>query len=338
MGHGIDVLDDRASAAYWKDAAWHRLGAVVEEQLTATGSLEVANLADLDYHLEPLYVVGPDGSPQRTDKWTTVGLHPLTRERRHIGGYLAENFALETPEMLADFADQLVEGGAHMNAIGLVDEGRRMFISLHITDLVFGGIDRTSQNLLVTTGFDGSLISTVKVVNFRVECANMLNMALGRRAEHQVTARHTGAGLAFKVDEFRRVLDLAWKSTEALEKEVERLLDVEVTKAKFQEIVHDFVPMPDEASPRQENRVENQRGLIYGNYFTGNAMLINDTAWGAYNALSEFVDHQSGAKVKDEALRSVESFMSDRLESERARAMRSVVKVLDLDPRVLQSV
>lgn len=330
MGHGIDISEatGAASAAYYMDAAWHGLGVVTDRKMKARESLAVANIEGLDYRLAPQFAQDGD-SFVPTGKYTTLAQHPFTGEARVIGGDLSEAYSLDTPEAFADFADLLVEGGAWMNAVGLINEGRHLFFSLHVADLLFGGVEAVSTNLFLTTGMDGSLARTGKLLNYRVECANMHRMALGQRAEYEFKMKHTSP-LESRVQEARDVLSLSFKASEEFEAEVQRLLDADVTNAQFAQIVERFIPLGDDPGKAKVTRVERERSEVHAAYRYGNQQLVHGTAWGAYNALTDWLDHLSGSSKMGADERMVRSMTDPLLDRRKDQAMGVVKGVLQL--------
>lgn len=291
MAHAVEVGQNGEQAfASFREPAWHGLGTVFTEEKSTREMLEAAYLHDWNVRLEavpypddynvisPNYMVLRDNPfDQGIDVLATVG------ERYHV---------LQNEELF-DFGDALLDGGRWETA-GSIKDGRVVFGSLALereTVLDPKGVsDVVKSYLLVHTSHDGSTAVQASITPVRVVCQNTLNMALsGTKQSFKIRHTQTVGG---KVAAAREALALANTYFDEFEKEAQALISKEINKAKFDKIVEAIYPRPEKdakgAIKKWENKVD-QIEEIYSSETVNGAGVAN-TAWGAYNALTERLD------------------------------------------------
>lgn len=331
MSHGLRVADDgRVTFVAVDEGAWHGLVTPVKGPLAATAALEMGHMKGLDYHTEPLLAVMTDPAifVPVPDKYTTVARDPFDRSRwESIGGYLSDGYTMHTPEDIAEFGDALAGQGATLSAIGLIDEGKRMFASFKVRDYQFGG-DQMFAWLNVYSDFTGGAATVCKPGATRVVCKNTFHIGLAEQVAIKFKARHTGVGLVDRVDEARQALGIAEQAMDHFEAQVQRMLDTELSDAKFAKIVEQYMPIPEDALPRIVLKREQARDAITSVWKSGNAAGISGTAWGAYNSLTEYIDWTGGSYRSDEARFAAALTPGSQMDKERDRALALVRAVL----------
>ena len=291
MAHAVEVGQNGEQAfASFREPAWHGLGTVFTEEKSTREMLEAAYLHDWNVRLEavpypadynvisPNYMVLRDNPfDQGIDVLATVG------ERYHV---------LQNEELF-DFGDALLDGGRWETA-GSIKDGRVVFGSLALereTVLDPKGVsDVVKSYLLVHTSHDGSTAVQASITPVRVVCQNTLNMALGS-TKQSFKIRHTQT-VGGKVAAAREALALANTYFDEFEKEAQALISTEINKAKFDKIVEAIYPRPDKDAKGAVKKWETKVDLIEEIYSsdTVNGVGIANTAWGAYNALTERLD------------------------------------------------
>jgi hypothetical protein len=76
--------------------------------------------------------------------------------------------------------------------------------------------------------------------------------------------------------------------------------------------------------------VERERSEVHAAYRYGNQQLVHGTAWGAYNALTDWLDHLSGSSKMGADERMVRSMTDPLLDRRKDQAMDLVKGVLQL--------
>jgi len=335
MSAGIRVNEDgsKATIVVVDEGAWHNLTTPVPGPISMEEGLRLAHLDGLDYHLEPTFVpVGDADKGEKVefirvkDTYTTVARHPFTREWESIGGSVTDKYVMHTIEDVAEFGTAITENGASLSALGMIDEGRRMFASFKVRDYDWFG-DKSFAWLNFYTDFTGGMSTIGKPGATRVVCRNTFHVGLAEQVQLQFRARHTGRVLIDRVAEAKQALGIAESALDEFEVEVRRLIDTDVDEQKFKKIVERFVPITDALSVGARMRREEQRDQITSVWKHGTAKNISGTAWGAYNALTEYVDWTGGSYRTDEARFVASLTPGSLMDKQRDRALLVVKEV-----------
>lgn len=297
-----------------RQPAWHQLGFVSEEALSIDEALRAADL-DCDWEKHPIYtqVFGVDGftTIEIPEKFANVRTNRVTGEQRAFGpvGPLYTNHDLRE---IWNFVDELQGGGATIETLGSLGRGERAFITLLLPSTVkVGGVDVTDLYLSSTTSFDGSQATSLDITPVRVVCANTWR-ASKRLATATTKIRHTSA-LGFSASEkAKRILDLTVEVQESLVELGNRLLGITLSLDEAASVVSTLFPFPESVNPSQSlhslstgekkavNRAQRQRAEVINLYKKSPARAQEGTAWGLFNAVTEWADWYSPVKSSDE--------------------------------------
>jgi len=187
------------------------------------------------------------------------------------------------------FLSNLVDSGdALVSSAALLDDGRRSFCCMRIpTDIQIGGVDAVDLYLVAAMSHDGSSSFTGLATPIRVECQNLLDMAV-KGAQRVFKIRHTRKA-ELKVDEARRALDLTFRYAGAVQAEAEALIAKKVTYGQFMTLANGlYAPIGD--SKRAATLWESKRGQLIELWNADTQAAIKGTAWGAFNTLVEWID------------------------------------------------
>ena len=292
MAHMLEQYGDMASFASLREPAWHGLGTVLDHEVSTTEMLSVAHLAGWDVRLEDVNL------PGRSHKnyFATVRTNPFDGED-DVLGIVGSRYNVLQNEELFDFGDALLDGGRWETA-GSIKNGTVVFGSLaldrEITLDPNGVGDKVNTYLLVHTSHDGSLAIQASVTPVRVVCQNTLNMAVGRdgrKAKQSFRIRHTQT-VSGKVAAAREALGLAAKYLDAFEIEAQAMIAKQITTDTFDAIIHAAYPKPDEDVKGSLTKWDNKRDVLFDiwNGDTVKGAGVGETAWGAYNTLTERLD------------------------------------------------
>ena len=157
------------------------------------------------------------------------------------------------------------------------------------------GGDIVEKYLLLTNAHDGSSAVRVKLTPIRVVCENTLTVAL-TGAEMEVHIRHT-ANAEAKLKEAHEVLGLSnWLYTELdriFNGMKDRKMDEREMKGTFG---RSFLNLR-ECSAKAERR--RYRKKLWNWPRPERDQMSKGTLWGAYNAVTEYVDHYRLSNAKD---------------------------------------
>ena len=291
MAHELEVTDDgRATFASFREPAWHGLGTVFTEEVGTADMLRLAHLDNWDVRLEPVSDLVPDYRFER-EAFMVVRTNPFDGGS-DVLSTVGERYKVVQNEDLFTFGDAILDGGGRWETAGSIKNGRVVFGSLALereTVLDPTGVaDKVNTYLLVHTSHDGSVAVQASVTPVRVVCQNTLNMAL-RNVKQSFRVKHTQT-VDGRIVAAREALGLAYKYMDEFDVLAQSMIEAEITKAKFDQIVLAAYPKPGQdvkgAMKKWGHKVETLE-WIYGSDTTNT---ISGTAWGAYNALTERLD------------------------------------------------
>jgi phage/plasmid-like protein (TIGR03299 family) len=286
--HMLEQYGDMASFASLREPAWHGLGTILDSEVSTSEMLSVAHLAGWDVRLDDLDL------PGRSHKnfFAVTRKNPFDGDR-DVLGVVGERYKVLQNEDLFSFADNMLDGGRWETA-GSIKNGTVVFGSLALDREVVldesGVGDKVNTYLLVHTSHDGSLAIQASVTPVRVVCQNTLNYALsGVKQSYKI--RHTSTATG-KVQAAREALGLANKYLDEFEKEAQTLIEKQIDADTFFSIVKAAYPEPDKDVKGSVTKWTNKVDTLFDIYqgeTVAKAGIMN-TAWGAYNTLTERLD------------------------------------------------
>jgi phage/plasmid-like protein (TIGR03299 family) len=292
MAHMLEQYGDMASFASLRQPAWHGLGTVLDSEVTTSEMLQVAHLADWNVRLEDINLPGR----YHRNAFATVRTNPFDGED-DVLGIVGERYQVLQNEQLFDFGDAILDGASWETA-GSIKHGTVVFGSLALEREVTidpnGVGDKVNTYLLVHTSHDGSLAIQASITPVRVVCQNTLNMAVGARgksAKQSFRIRHTQS-VQGKVQAAREALGLAHKYLDAFEIEAQAMMAQAINTDTFFDIIKAAYPEPEADVKGSATKWQNKVDVLFDIY-RGDTVMgagVADTAWGAYNTLTERLD------------------------------------------------
>jgi phage/plasmid-like protein (TIGR03299 family) len=217
MAHNIATDSKTGEKCFFGvQAAWHKLGQIVEGALTWEQAMKKAHL---DWEVVKEQLISP------FDKELIPAWGIFREDTKHFIGTVGSGYEPIQNKYAFDFVDAIleVENGAHYVTAGALGEGEKIWCLAKVNgQMRIGKTDDVSDTyLLFTTSHDGSLSAQSKITTTRVVCQNTLNIAL------------RGAGASMKVKHTRNAQDRL-EAAKALMKGVNvQIKDIE---AKFNEL------------------------------------------------------------------------------------------------------
>lgn len=290
MAHMLEQYGEMASFASLREPAWHGLGTVLTSEVSTAEMLQVAHLAGWNVRLEDVTLPGRS----HRNYFATVRTNPFDGEN-DVLGIVGERYNVLQNEQLFDFGDAILDG-ARWETAGSIKNGTVVFGSLALdreSVIDANGVgDKVNTYLLVHTSHDGSLAIQASITPVRVVCQNTLNMAVGPRgkgAKQSFRIRHT-ATVQGKVQAAREALGLAHKYMDEFDKQAQALFEVGIIDQQFEDIIAAAYPMPEADVKGSMTKWSNKVDTIFDIYNGPTCVGIRNTAWGAYNALTERLD------------------------------------------------
>lgn len=307
--HNLEQFGDTTAFVSYREPGWHMLGTVVSDKLTAQDAIKHAEL-DWTVELHPLQ------SPVITDKgvevidvpnkFAVIRKHPLKDNRDALGVVGNRYTPIQNREVFR-FLDALTDGGATYETAGSMDGGRKVFMTMQMpTSILIDGKDRSDMYLFATTSHDGSFSLSVALTAVRVVCYNTWRMAR-RAADFKHTIRHT-ANSNKSIVKAREVMSMTFEYTGWLQEQADKLSSIDVYGHDILPFVEGLFPYPKDVlqnlhqlDRQQETikiNVDKKRNRIEELYFhsLGNQGL--GTAWGLFNAVTEYADYYHTTRAK----------------------------------------
>jgi len=301
VAHQIETYGNQAAFASARMDAWHRLGTVTQDCMTAEQVMEVAHLGG--WNVRKIDITGteycPDGGVNiihASDRFMTVRTNPFNGRTEYLG-VVGNDYTPVQNEEVCELLNILVdEAGAHFETAGSLNDGRRMFTTMKLPHTMrVGGVDGLDLYLAGTNGHDGTAALRVDVTPVRIVCANTQHAAF-RQSRGHYSFRHT-SGAKGRIEEARQALRLTWQYCETFQAEADRMINETLTNAEFDRIVAELWPMPSNPGTRAKNNRERRHGeLRYLLEAADTQKVIRGTRWAGYQAITEYLDHKAPAK------------------------------------------
>jgi phage/plasmid-like protein (TIGR03299 family) len=285
---------------YTGQLPWHGLGKYVgDEPLLA---YEAMRQAQLDWEVDLFPMVAKVPAYGGIDDVPVPENFAVVRDfDKRVLGVVGKRYEPLQNSQAFDFMDTLVGPGrmVRYHTAGSLRGGRRVWMLATVDNLAFEVVpgDPIEPYLLLYTGHDGKTCTIVKLTEVRVVCQNTATAALqGSGASFKI--RHT-ANAAEKLMEAQAALGYA---TEAFAQQKElytAMAHVKLTCAQWADFLDEMVDLP-EKEGRGRTRATNKRVeltcLFEGGLGT-DIPGVRGTAWGAYNAITEYTTHHSSVKL-----------------------------------------
>jgi len=291
--------------------AWHRLGVVVDGTLSAREAFRVAHA---DFHVAGRPVFDADMQP-------IPGYQAITRmDTGRTLSVMTETYTPIQNESLIRIAEALHED-INMDAICVLSDGKKVTFTARIRgaegDVVPG--DPVQQYLIGCTSHDGSIPFQLLFSPIRVVCQNTLSAALSmasnqRHRDVSIRIRHTKNADSL-IQRLPDLVDVRRRQFIGGLDELRHMAATPCTMAQFRQYISMVFadqlqgtvndvrgdkstarPKALEDLPAWHSVLRKFEGEAIGSNLTAN----EGTSWGAYQAVTEYLTHESG-RAKDPA-------------------------------------
>ena len=271
----------------------------IDDAVTAEAAIK---LAGLDWALEKRDIFL--SSPKEVDGIKVIG-NKIPDKQAVVRvsdnsplGIVGSRYQIIENRVAFDFMDSLVgEGQAIYKSAGSLYGGRKIFIIANIPgDLNIGGVDVVQKNIILTTSHDGSSSVTAAITPVRFACLNALSSAL-KGAQNKVKIRHS---LHFedKIKGARTLLGLANTYYQYIGELMNKLIETPFSDSDMKNFVEELIPANEDSS-RSLSMATTKHNEIIRLFRNGAGHEnIKDTRWAAYNAVTEYVDHNKPSRAK----------------------------------------
>ncbi|WAB09255.1 hypothetical protein SEA_LITTLEMUNCHKIN_79 [Gordonia phage LittleMunchkin] len=332
MAHELDITNGVASFADSRNDAWHQLGTQVGHLMTADEALEAAHMKGWNVRKEPLVAQVGDELLPIEGKFATVRTNPITGAAETlgvVGNWWTPFQNEETTDLLSEIVE---EGGAHIETIGALRGGRQTFVTMKMPDSVEiespnegGKVDVTDMYLAILNSHDGNGALRAIATPVRIVCRNTQLMA-ENAAVSSVAIHHTGDPKS-RLADVRRALGMTFKVHDAYADTMQHWSTVELSDAQVLAAFQEIVAADAATTDRQRtSRIETASKVMEIYRSSATVADFKGTAFGAYNAVTEYADHYMPIRGKgDEAtLRAQRTLTSSNLAAFKSGAFKQL--------------
>lgn len=293
-----------------RQPAWHGLGYVTEEEMTASEAFE--KIGPYDVHLEDLVTASGIPTGLRAIVRPSIDADPTPR----IFGSVGPEYQLITPWNAVKIWDSAVT--RHVETLGVLYSGASLFITTKLPSFDVKN-DQVDNYLLFVSPMDGLAAAQLRVTPVRVVCNNTLVAAKSASTvaykvvhdEHAVNRLTQWLGGAMEIIESK---------TEGLKDAFRALADRRLTEDEVKLILEQAYVMPKLPVKNAPDHVMAQRAKDYEyakvlverqreaalQIFEGRGVGMDSestagTAYGLYNAVVELGDYGRSTKLESRA-------------------------------------
>jgi phage/plasmid-like protein (TIGR03299 family) len=308
MGHDIKATD---GVMLYRQPAWHGLGMVVEDLKTPQEALAACG-ADWVVDQHPVWIWAGGKRFQVPDKMANFrsDLDP-SHEDAYLGT-VSEQYTPVDNDVLAQFCYDLAEAGKQVTveSCGTLQGGKRVWFLLHGGAFNIGGKDEVKQYLLASNSHDGKGSLRLTPTTVRVVCRNTLNMVVpatdtGVLGQSALCYRHTGS-IHDRLETAKAAL-AAWDHAGEKTRELcDKMAAVTMTDAERQAYFFRRYELDFGAIDPKDDRSVGRGADAYLSFrkrWDDEKELTGGSLWGAFNAYSGLVQHDSKARGKDDTAR-----------------------------------
>ncbi len=284
MAHNVETM------AYFGSKPWHGLGTEVLQLMTAEEALQKGGL---DWKVEKRKIQTIEGIhiPDHFATVRTTDDYPL--------GIVGKIYKPVQNVEALDFMDALTQSGeAKYETVGSLQHGKIVWVMAKIPN--GHGVDPVEPFLLCTTSHDGTTPVMVTATPVRVVCNNTLNAAV-QGAKNKFRIRHT-TNVSDKIAEAKKTLDASLQYFHKANEVFDKMKGEKFTEVQLENLLLKVFKNTEDAAGLTERQARSFDGILDEVItLTQNGMGVDlpgvkGTAWGAYNAVAEFLDHHTDVK------------------------------------------
>jgi len=299
MSHEIDFSNNQANIAYAGKTPWHGLG----NQIDPDADLDQWRIAaGLNWYIQkrPLFhgIENEDGT--REPKVIKDRFAHVRSDTQECIGIASNRFQLVQPgEILEFYRDLLTNSDFTMETAGSLNGGAKIWaLAKYAQSIVLNGRDVLNPYLLLASANDGSMSTVGDLTTVRVVCNNTLTMAVGHNGgKASVRIPHSRS---FNADAVKRELGIAGDRIETFAEDADKLANTPMSDEQMIEYYFNLFAKKDEKNNvTNEKSVKNVLNKLTYLYRAGPGSDLDtshQTAWGALNALTNYVDFNQRAR------------------------------------------
>lgn len=280
--------------------AWHNIGLVLDTSLSAVEALR--RVGPYTVHLDVL------GTPDEHDLKKKLVVRDSTADNpdQVVLGIVDEGYNAIQPEAMCRIWDEFVV--SPVETLGVLRDGRLMFVTTQLDSFSLGKGDDIDNYLILVHSLTAAP-TKVMVSPVRIVCQNTLTIAEGK-ASKTYRIKHTEAEASNVGEKLIELHNKAKDQIVTIKEAFEMLTKFKVGQDAFEVVLDNAYPFPlelDNSTEEELEKFEQRRGVVTvrrnavnalfsGDATGGNLETSKGTAWGLYNAITEFECFRGGYK------------------------------------------
>jgi phage/plasmid-like protein (TIGR03299 family) len=275
---------------------WHNLGVIVDGLMTAAECLTKAGLD---------WTVTKEALQTKTGGLDVPNAFAVKRsDNNGILGVVGNQYTALQNKDAFSYMDAICQdhGSAKYETAGALGDGERVWLQVAVEgDIAIKGKggkdsgDTLQRYILMANSHDGSSPLLIATTMVRVVCQNTLTAAL-QDASTMFKVRHTKS-IGGKVADVRDALGIINNSYTELEAKLQKLASIKVTDKGFEKYIGALGFAVDAEKGKGKGAVDALKALWGGEGMGANLDTAKGTAWGALNAVTQYVDHDRPTRV-----------------------------------------
>jgi phage/plasmid-like protein (TIGR03299 family) len=291
MSHEITQRNGKAEAVFALTPAWHGLGQVLDHAPTSDEALVQGGL-NWTVGQKPLYVRKIESG---VESFVAVATGHILNFREDTGdhlGVVGHTYKVVQNHEAFKFVDSLLADGVikYETAFSLSGGRRVVLVARMPQEFTVADGDQVLSYIMLSTSHDGTGGIRFGPTAVRVVCQNTFRAALARGTVGEISLRHAG-NIEACLDQAREILGAAGAAIQEHADVARRLAEVKITDADWAAYLDAVAPLPSiyaEGGEQRVARVQEVRDQIEAIY---RSPTCGSTAWGAFNAVTQQVDH-----------------------------------------------
>jgi len=285
MPANLAMINGRVAMAYVGETPWHRIGTHKDRFESVEDAMHAAAI-DFTVRIEPLYV--------KLDSKRVFHKIDLKRAVLRSGddevlGCVGDDYEpLQNAEAFSVLKPAMAQHGITIDTAGALGRGDIVWMLAKLPESIepMPG-DKVDGYFLIKTGHNGYTAYDAALTPIRVVCSNTLTIAL-RQLSNRITLRHVKSDM----EQMELVTKMVTELVTNLKKTGEAYKKLAAKKWSFSDMrayINAVVGVPDEAT--KGPKALKRDAILELTASGAGADITKGTAWGAYNAVTEYVDH-----------------------------------------------
>jgi len=310
MAHNLNFNEEKGTYSFVSsngEVAWHGLGQVVKNTMTAAECIEKANL-DYEVVKTPNFTEYEGEKIPKEDEFSTV-----RTDTKEALGTVRKRYEIVQNKDAFGFFDAIIDSGeAIFETAGALGKGERIFVTAKLPeDLLVAG-EQCNKYIVLTNSHDGTSSIVAGFTTIRVVCNNTLQAAM-RDLTNKVSIEHR-TGAKERLAEAYKIMQIGSKYMDAVGDIFNAMAKTKIEDDQLKKYIENVMKaeyMSQTPSEEEKNemstRFKNRVNAVYEfsqSHPTQLTEAAKGTVWGAYNAISGYYNYVQKYDSKEQKFKS----------------------------------